>query len=100
MQGQASHFARFAPDRIEYATNRYVNETRRLYKARAPFPHMAMQCQGSSPAQAALHGAQGLCRQVTCSMPGTPHALLWLPRTVCSAHLVMYKGLGFAPAHA
>lgn len=42
MQGQASHFARFAPERIEYATNRYVNETKRLYKARWHIPHMAM----------------------------------------------------------
>ena len=47
MQGQASHFARFAPERIEYATNRYVNETKRLYKARSHIPHMAMQGQGN-----------------------------------------------------
>ncbi|KAJ5918492.1 Glutathione S-transferase/chloride channel C-terminal [Penicillium verhagenii] len=31
MQGQANHFARYAPERIEYGVNRYVNETRRLY---------------------------------------------------------------------
>ncbi len=42
MQGQASHFARFAPERIEYAIDRYVNETKRLYKARSHSPHMAM----------------------------------------------------------
>ena len=47
MQGQASHFARFAPERIEYATNRYVNETKRLYQARSHIPHMAMQGQGN-----------------------------------------------------
>ncbi|KAK9845992.1 hypothetical protein WJX81_007901 [Elliptochloris bilobata] len=32
MQGQASHFGRFAPERVEYAINRYTNETKRLYK--------------------------------------------------------------------
>ncbi|EXJ82354.1 glutathione S-transferase [Capronia epimyces CBS 606.96] len=31
MQGQAHHFVRYAPEKIEYAINRYVNETRRLY---------------------------------------------------------------------
>jgi len=31
MQGQANHFMRFAPERIEYGIKRYVNETRRLY---------------------------------------------------------------------
>ncbi|KAF3038431.1 hypothetical protein E8E11_005351 [Didymella keratinophila] len=31
MQGQANHFNRYAPERIEYGVNRYVNETRRLY---------------------------------------------------------------------
>src|SRR5688572_2805318 len=30
MMGQANHFIRYAPERIEYATNRYVNEVRRL----------------------------------------------------------------------
>ncbi|KAJ5795552.1 uncharacterized protein N7518_004092 [Penicillium psychrosexuale] len=31
MQGQANHFTRYAPERIEYGVNRYVNECRRLY---------------------------------------------------------------------
>ncbi len=31
MQGQANHFNRYAPEKIEYGINRYVNETRRLY---------------------------------------------------------------------
>ncbi|CEJ56088.1 Putative Glutathione S-transferase GstA [Penicillium brasilianum] len=31
MQGQANHFVRYAPERIEYGVNRYLNETRRLY---------------------------------------------------------------------
>ncbi|OCT48351.1 glutathione S-transferase [Cladophialophora carrionii] len=31
MQGQAHHFVRYAPEKIEYGMNRYVNETRRLY---------------------------------------------------------------------
>lgn len=31
MQGQANHFVRYAPERIEYGVNRYVNESRRLY---------------------------------------------------------------------
>ncbi|KAL4953831.1 glutathione S-transferase [Aspergillus filifer] len=31
MQGQANHFGRYAPERIDYGVNRYVNETRRLY---------------------------------------------------------------------
>jgi len=31
MQGQANHFSRYAPERIEYGINRYRNETRRLY---------------------------------------------------------------------
>ena len=29
MQGQANHFVRYAPEKIEYGMNRYVNETRR-----------------------------------------------------------------------
>ncbi|KAF8604249.1 glutathione S-transferase [Ceratobasidium sp. AG-I] len=31
MQGQASHFVRFAPEKIPYAINRYITETKRLY---------------------------------------------------------------------
>ena len=31
MQGQANHFVRYAPERIEYGMKRYKNETRRLY---------------------------------------------------------------------
>jgi len=30
MMGQANHFVRYAPEKIEYAMNRYVNEVRRL----------------------------------------------------------------------
>ncbi|PHH60605.1 hypothetical protein CDD81_1432 [Ophiocordyceps australis] len=32
MQGQANHFKRYAPEKIEYGINRYTNETRRLYQ--------------------------------------------------------------------
>ncbi|WP_158881142.1 glutathione binding-like protein [Rhodanobacter sp. L36] len=31
MAGQNHHFGRYAPDKISYAIDRYVNETRRLY---------------------------------------------------------------------
>jgi len=31
MQGQASHFSRAAPEKIPYAIDRYINETKRLY---------------------------------------------------------------------
>lgn len=31
MQGQANHFTRYAPEKIEYGMNRYQNETSRLY---------------------------------------------------------------------
>lgn len=31
MLGQNHHFSRFAPERIPYSTERYVNETKRLY---------------------------------------------------------------------
>ena len=31
MLGQNHHFSRYAPERIAYATERYVNETKRLY---------------------------------------------------------------------
>ena len=31
MLGQAHHFRRFAPDKIEYAVDRYTNEAKRLY---------------------------------------------------------------------
>jgi len=31
MQGQANHFTRYAPEKIQYGINRYQNETRRLY---------------------------------------------------------------------
>lgn len=31
MLGQNHHFSKFAPERIPYATDRYVNETKRLY---------------------------------------------------------------------
>lgn len=31
MIGQAHHFRQYAPEKIEYAINRYTNETRRLY---------------------------------------------------------------------
>ncbi|KAH6638681.1 glutathione S-transferase [Truncatella angustata] len=32
MQGQANHFFRYAPEKIEYGINRYQNETKRLYR--------------------------------------------------------------------
>ncbi|KKF93052.1 Disulfide-bond oxidoreductase YfcG [Ceratocystis platani] len=32
MQGQANHFVRYAPEKIEYGINRYMNESRRLYR--------------------------------------------------------------------
>ncbi|KAI9685872.1 MAG: hypothetical protein M1822_004150 [Bathelium mastoideum] len=32
MQGQANHFYRYAPTKIEYAINRYQTETKRLYE--------------------------------------------------------------------
>lgn len=31
MQGQAAHFVKFAPEKIEYGIKRYTDETRRLY---------------------------------------------------------------------
>jgi len=31
MQGQANHFGRYAPEKIPYAINRYLEETKRLY---------------------------------------------------------------------
>jgi len=31
MQGQANHFVRYAPEKIDYGTKRYKNETKRLY---------------------------------------------------------------------
>lgn len=31
MQGQANHFGRYAPVKIEYGITRYVTETKRLY---------------------------------------------------------------------
>lgn len=32
MQGQANHFTRYAPEKIQYGIERYQNETRRLYR--------------------------------------------------------------------
>ncbi|KAF7185762.1 Disulfide-bond oxidoreductase YfcG [Pseudocercospora fuligena] len=32
MQGQANHFYRYAPEKIQYAINRYQTETKRLYQ--------------------------------------------------------------------
>jgi len=32
MQGQANHFTRYAPEKIQYGVDRYQNETRRLYR--------------------------------------------------------------------
>ncbi|KAK9413196.1 putative Glutathione S-transferase [Seiridium unicorne] len=32
MQGQANHFFRYAPEKIEYGINRYKNEVKRLYR--------------------------------------------------------------------
>jgi glutathione S-transferase len=32
MQGQANHFGRYAPEKIQYGIDRYVNETKRLYR--------------------------------------------------------------------
>jgi GST-like protein len=32
MLGQAHHFRKYAPERIEYAVNRYTNEAQRLYR--------------------------------------------------------------------
>ncbi|KAM0290855.1 hypothetical protein ACHAO9_004782 [Fusarium lateritium] len=32
MQGQANHFTRYAPEKLKYPIDRYVNETHRLYR--------------------------------------------------------------------
>jgi glutathione S-transferase len=32
MQGQANHFYRYAPEKIKYGIDRYINESRRLYR--------------------------------------------------------------------
>jgi glutathione S-transferase len=32
MQGQAAHFHHYAPTKIQYGIDRYLNETRRLYR--------------------------------------------------------------------
>lgn len=32
MQGQAAHFSRYAPTKIQYGIDRYTTETKRLYK--------------------------------------------------------------------
>lgn len=32
MQGQANHFFRYAPEKIKYGIDRYINESRRLYR--------------------------------------------------------------------
>lgn len=32
VQGQANHFYRYAPEKIEYGINRYQTETKRLYQ--------------------------------------------------------------------
>lgn len=32
MQGQANHFYRYAPEKIQYGIDRYINETKRLYR--------------------------------------------------------------------
>ncbi|KAL9626109.1 MAG: hypothetical protein Q9204_007573 [Flavoplaca sp. TL-2023a] len=32
MQGQANHFFRYAPEKVQYGIDRYQNETRRLYR--------------------------------------------------------------------
>jgi glutathione S-transferase len=32
MQGQANHFFRYAPEKIQYGIDRYINESRRLYR--------------------------------------------------------------------
>ncbi|KAH7004517.1 glutathione S-transferase [Fusarium venenatum] len=44
MQGQANHFKRYAPEKIEYGINRYTNETRRLY--RTLDTHLSKQASG------------------------------------------------------
>ena len=31
-KGQANHFYRYAPEKIQYGIDRYINETRRLYR--------------------------------------------------------------------
>lgn len=37
---QANHFVRYAPEQIEYAKNRYINETNRLYQVCPPLLFM------------------------------------------------------------
>ena len=32
LQGQANHFVRYAPEKIEYGMKRYTNEAKRLYE--------------------------------------------------------------------
>jgi len=44
MQGQANHFNRYAPEKIQYGIDRYLNETRRLY--RVMDTHLAKQPSG------------------------------------------------------
>lgn len=37
MQGQANHFSIFAPEKVPYGINRYINETKRIYSVLEEF---------------------------------------------------------------
>jgi len=72
MQGQANHFVRYAPEKIEYGINRYTNETKRLYQARVALRRCAARdCPHCGPDLSSFHAA---ARPLMSARPG---AGLW-----------------------
>lgn len=82
MQGQANHFARYAPEKIEYGITRYREETRRLYSV------LEKQLSDGreyiigkySAADTACIGWIGLHDWAGISIEGLPHLNAWIER--------------------
>jgi glutathione S-transferase len=84
MQGEIYHFLRYAPERIEYGVNRYVNETKRLYDALDK--HLSMSKSGYlvgdhiSIADISLWGWVAAAGRVGIDINEFPHLKAWEER--------------------
>ncbi|KAJ4302083.1 Glutathione S-transferase 2 [Collariella sp. IMI 366227] len=80
MQGQANHFARYCPEKIQYGIDRYQNETRRLYRV--------METQLSKSTSGYLVGDRCTIADISCwdwagvSLDDFPHVNAWIDKVV------------------
>jgi GST-like protein len=95
MLGQNHHFAHYAPEKIPYAINRYVNETKRLYGVlNTRLKDREFVAGGYSIADIAIVGWAKLWERQGQTLADFPHVARWLDMML--ARPAVQRGLAVA----